>query len=82
MDATAIAALQAQLRVLVATLERLGGARRDLVPAAATFWNGPAREAYDRAVRNVDGEIGEILELVGLAQQNTALALAEELRRG
>ena len=81
MDATALATLQVQLRVLAATLDRLGRARRDLVPATSTFWRGPARDAYDASVIDVDGEIGSTLELVLFAQQNTALAIGEELRR-
>ena len=81
MDATALAALQAQLRQLVAVVQRLGRARLDLVPAAATFWAGPARQAYDSAVHDVDAEIGATLEVLGFAQQNTTLAIAEELGR-
>ena len=81
MDSAAPAALEAQLRQLTAVLERLAYARAELVPAAATFWRGQARETYDRAVRDVDSEIGSALDLVRFAQQNTLLALAEELRR-
>lgn len=82
MDATAIATLQVQLRVLSATLDRLGRARRDLVPAMSTFWSGPARDAYDQAVVRIDDEIGSTLELVRFAHQNTVLALGEALHRG
>lgn len=77
MDATAPAALEAQLRQLAAVLGRLGAARADLVPATATFWHGEARESYNRAVLALDGEIGGALELVRFAHQNTLLALAE-----
>ena len=80
-DATATAALEAQLRQLTAVLERLVNARAELVPAKATFWRGDAREAYDRAVREVEAEIGSALDLVRYAQQNTVLALAAELAR-
>lgn len=82
MDASALATLQAQLRVLTAVLDSLGRAHRDLVPAAATFWRGPARDAYDRAVLEVGGEISSTVELVRFAQHNTLLALTEELSRG
>lgn len=82
MDATAIAALQVQLRVLSAALDRLGRARHDLVPAASTFWSGTARDAYDRAVLRIDDEMGSALELVRFARENTVLALGEEMHRG
>jgi hypothetical protein len=81
MDATALATLQVQLRVLAATLNRLGRARRDLVPATSTFWSGPARDANDAIVLDVAGELGSALDLVLFAQQNTMLAISEELRR-
>jgi hypothetical protein len=80
MDATAPAALEAQLRRLTAVLERLATGRHELVPATATFWRGSAREAYDRAVHELDGEIGATVEIVSFARQNTLLALAEALR--
>jgi hypothetical protein len=82
MDVSALAALQSQLRLLTALLDRLDRARCDLVPSAATFWAGPARVTYDRAVLDVDGELGSALELLLLAQQNTVLALAAEAAGG
>jgi len=82
MDATALATLQVQLRVLTATLNSLERARRDFVPAVSTFWRGSARDAYDAIVHDVDREVGSALELVRFAQQNTVLAIGEELRRG
>lgn len=81
MDAAAPAALEAQLRHLTAVLERLARARAELVPAKATFWRGDARNAYDCAVHNLDGELGSALDLVRFAQQNTVLALAGESHR-
>lgn len=81
-DAATLAALEAQLRQLTAVLERLAQARAELVPAKATFWKGRARDAYDRAVHEVDGEIGSAVDLVRFAQQNTLLALAGGLHRG
>ncbi|CAN5115631.1 hypothetical protein BH09ACT5_BH09ACT5_11560 [soil metagenome] len=80
MDATDLAALSHQLRQLTAVLDRLARVREESVPAAATFWSGSARRAYDRAVAEVDDQIGSTLELLRLAQQNTVLALREELQ--
>ncbi|MBN9239328.1 MAG: hypothetical protein BGO97_06535 [Micrococcales bacterium 70-64] len=79
MDARA-AALEAQLRQLVSALDRLVAARRDLVPAPATFWAGASREAYDRALVSLDGELGSVIDAVALAQRSTVLAIAGELR--
>lgn len=79
MDAPALA-LEAQLRQLTAVLDRLVAARRDLVPAPATFWWGPAREAYDTALLATDAELGSCLEALRFARENTLLALTEELR--
>ena len=76
-DATAAVALEAQLRVLSAALERLSWVRRQLVPAKATFWSGLARQMYDRAITDLDGEIESALDVIGYAQRNTSIAIAE-----
>ncbi len=75
-DATAAAALEAQLRQLYAILERLSSVRSELVPAKATFWKGEARRIYDRAVADLDRDISSALEVLHFAQQNTIIALA------
>lgn len=80
MDAP-LTALEAQLRHLSATLSRLVVAQRDLMPAPATFWHGQARQAYDRALQDVESRFGSALEAAQLAHRSTLLALAEELRR-
>jgi hypothetical protein len=80
MDAPVLV-LEAQLRTLSAAVERLTVARRDLVPAPATFWHGPAREAYDRAVLGVDERLVSAVEAAQLAQRSTLVALGEELGR-
>jgi hypothetical protein len=79
MDAPVLV-LEAQLRTLSAAVERLTVARRDLVPAPATFWRGRARDAYDRCLRDLDDRLGSAIEATLLAQRNTVLAIADELR--
>lgn len=79
-DAPAAVALEAQLRHLNTTLERLSWVRAELVPAKATFWQGEARRMYDSAVRELGSELESITEVVGFAQQNTRVALAEVMR--
>ena len=81
-DAAAAAALEAQLRQLFAMHERLAWVRRQLIPAKATFWSGLARQMYDRAISDLDGEIESVLEVIGYAQYNTSTALAELAGRG
>lgn len=80
-DAPAAAALEAQLRHLITMLERLSWVRAELVPAKATFWEGEARIMYDRAVRELDGELDSVIEVVGYAQRNTTIALNELVHR-
>ena len=77
MDATAAAALEDNLRQLFAVIERLSWARRQLVPAKATFWDGMARQLYDRAVLLVEEDVDAALEILGYAQRNTMTAIAE-----
>lgn len=81
-DAPATAALEAQLRQLHTTLERLAWVRAELVPATATFWAGQARAMYDRSVRELDSELESIVEVVDYARRNTTIALAEVMQRG
>lgn len=80
MDAP-LTVLEAQLRQLSATLSRLAVVQRDLLPAPATFWGGQARQAYDRALLDVESRVGSALEATQLARSSTLLAIAEELGR-
>lgn len=81
-DAPAVAALHAALRELSQVLDRLDGARSNLVPAAATFWGGEARVVYDRALLDLGSSLDRAADLVLLARRSTQLALASESSRG
>ena len=81
-DATALQALETQWRELCAVLDTVEWARGVLVPAKATFWDGRARDSYDRAVACLDSRLESTRDVVVLARQNTQLAIAEVAARG
>lgn len=75
-DAATRAALELQLRELVAMLAQLERARRDLVPGPAGFWRGAARHTYDAAVDLLAATIDAGLTAVRSARDRTRLAIA------
>jgi hypothetical protein len=81
-DAALIAALEAQHRELTAVLHRLEVARRDLVPARADIWRGPARRAYDTALETITTTVDAGLAAVRSARENTAAAITGVAGRG
>ncbi|MCU1579921.1 MAG: hypothetical protein JWP19_2125 [Rhodoglobus sp.] len=81
-DAALIAALETQQRQLTAVLHRLEVARRDLVPARAGIWRGPARRAYDSALETITTTVDAGLTVVRSARENTAAAIAGVAGRG
>ena len=81
-DAPTLALLETQLRELSAVLDTLAWAAGALVPAKATFWEGRARESYDRAVLRLDEGLVSTRDILALARQNTELAISEVMARG
>lgn len=75
-DAATRAALELQLRELVAVLAQLERARRDLVPGPAGFWRGSARHAYDTANDLLAATIDAAVAAVRSARDRTRLAIA------
>lgn len=62
-DAALLAALESQCRQLDEVLSRLERARVVHVPAAASYWRGTARHAYDAALGSVvcAAELGQVV---------------------
>jgi hypothetical protein len=81
-DATTLQTLEIQWGELSAVLDIVEWARGALVPAKATFWEGQARESYDRAVVAVAHRLDSTRDLLVLARQNTQLAIGEVAARG
>jgi hypothetical protein len=74
-------ALEIQERQLGAVLGRLEGARRDLIPAPATFWRGSARHTYDAGIDALRGTVDAGIAAVTSARYRTTVSIAELVNR-
>ena len=81
-DAPTLVLLETQLRELSAVLDTLGWAAGALVPAKATFWEGSARDSYDRSVLRLEEGLDSTRDILTLAKQQTQLAISEVANRG
>lgn len=74
-------ALELQERQLQVVLMRLEVARRELIPAPATFWRGSARHTYDAGIDAIRGTVDAGLAAVASARYRTTVAVAELANR-